>query len=149
VRFGPVAPAALPAALDVSFLGGVHPSVLPGIYAASTVAIFPARPEPLQEAKCSVRLATTLLNGVPVVASAVGEQSHFGANGAAALLPADATPAHFADAVATLLEAPAARAAMVAQAHSHLAAHYQWSQLAAQLAGFYALLLHRRGRPTP
>jgi glycosyltransferase involved in cell wall biosynthesis len=132
--------------VDVLFLGTVPPQSLPGLYAASTVAIFPAHPEPLQEAKCSVRLATTLLNGVPVVASAVGEQSHFGAEGAALLLPPHAGPADFAASVSTLLDSSEERGAMVARARAHLAAHYQWRDLSARLAAFYDRLQVERGR---
>lgn len=124
--------------LIVDFLGAVPSADLAILYSRSTVAIFPARPEPLQQAKCSVRLATTLLNGVPVVASTVGEQQNYGADGAAMLLPADATPAAFAHAVAGLLADAPARKAMVTRARGHLAAHYQWSDLAARLAAFYA-----------
>lgn len=125
------------AAQVVHWLGGVPASSLPGIYAASDVAIFPARPTPVQLAKCSVRLATTLLNGVPVVASAVGEQAHYGAEGAARLLSAQATPGEFAAATVSLLHDPAAAQAMVAAARTHLARHYQWDDLADQLGAFY------------
>lgn len=126
---------------SVHFLGAVAKPALPGLYAASTLAIFPAHAEPLQEAKCSVRLASTLLAGVPVVASAVGEQQHYGADGSACLLPAEATPQAFAGAVAALLAAPEERGAMVARARAHLTAHYQWPQLAAHLDAYYTHLL--------
>jgi hypothetical protein len=65
---------------------------LPSLYPHIGCAIFPAQPTVLQQAKCSVRLATTLLSGVPVVASAVGEQAAYGAEGAANLVPAGALP---------------------------------------------------------
>ncbi len=133
---------------DVVFLGAVPRQALPGLYAAATVAIFPARAEPLQEAKCSVRLASSLLAGVPVVASAVGEQQQYGAAGSACLLPADATPQHFARAVAELLAAPEERGAMVARARAHLAERYQWSHLAALLDDYYTHLLEWRGHRT-
>ncbi len=122
---------------EVIFLGSVAPETLPALHAAAHVAIFPARAEPLQEAKCSVRLATTLLAGTPVVASAVGEQAHFGAGGAACLLPPTASPADFARAVAGLLGAPAERSRMVERARVHLGADYSWSGLSARLAAFY------------
>jgi glycosyltransferase involved in cell wall biosynthesis len=93
---------------------------------------------PLHQAKCSVRLATTLLHGVPVVASAVGEQATYGAEGAASLVSPQATPSEFAAAVVDLIRQPAAQAAMVRQARQRLAAAYQWSDLGAQLNKFYA-----------
>ena len=123
---------------EVHWLGGVDQASLPAIYAASDVAIFPAQPTPLQEAKCSVRLATSLLRGVPVVASAVGEQAHYGANGSALLLPPSASPRDFAAAALGLARDQTAADAMVDAARAHLARHYQWDDLAARLRAFYA-----------
>ena len=131
-----------PAAADqVIWLGYVPQSTQPGIYAAVTCAIFPAAPTPLQAAKCSVRLATTLLKGVPVVASAVGEQAHYGAAGAARLVPADATPADFAAAVAAVMADPVSQVALSAAAQTHLLTAYAWARMGSRLAGFYAELL--------
>jgi glycosyltransferase involved in cell wall biosynthesis len=130
-----------PNALEVHWLGGVARDSLPGIYAASDVAIFPAQPTPLQEAKCSVRLATSLLRGVPVVASAVGEQAHYGADGAALLLPHQAPASEFAAAALRLAQDRAAAQRMVAAAHTHLTRHYQWDHLAARLGDFYQQFL--------
>lgn len=119
------------------WLGGVAPQTVPGLYAAASAAIYPAADVPLQQAKCSVRLATTLLHGVPVVASAVGEQAHYGAEGAARLVAADASPAHFAAATVDLLRDDGARRAMLQRARARLAAHYRWDDLAARLHQFY------------
>ncbi len=121
---------------NVTWLGYLPAPVLPALYAASDVAIFPAAATILQEAKCSVRLATTLLGGVPVVASAVGEQSQYGDAGSALLLPANATPAQFADATVALLADAGARAQMIVNARRHLAETYQWAQLGATYGEF-------------
>ncbi len=134
-RLGAVSSAQAPA---VHWLGGVDRASLPGIYAACDVAIFPAQPTPLQEAKCSVRLATSLLRGVPVVASAVGEQTYYGAEGAARLLPANATPHAFAAAALEVAQDRTQARAMVDAARAHLARHYQWDDLAARFGAFYA-----------
>lgn len=107
------------------------------LYTQSACAIFPSLATPLHEAKCSVRLATTLLHGVPVVASAVGEQAHYGAAGAAHLLPADATPAAFAAAVAQVLADPARPATLRQQGRQRLLDTYDWAKLGARLAQFY------------
>lgn len=125
------------------WLGGVAPESVPGLYAAATCAVYPAADVPLQQAKCSVRLAGTLLHGVPVVASAVGEQAHYGADGAARLVPAEASPGEFAAAVVGLLHDPAACAAMLARARARLAAHYRWDDLAARLHEFYGELIRK------
>ena len=57
------------AAAQVEWLGYVQPATLPQLYAQVACAIFPSSRTPLLEAKCSVKLATTLLSGVPVVAT--------------------------------------------------------------------------------
>ncbi len=58
----------------VTWLGYVDPPALAAAINTADCAIFPAADVPLNQAKCSVRLATTLMAGLPVVASAVGEQ---------------------------------------------------------------------------
>ncbi len=103
-----------------AWLGHVDRSTIDRLYRESDCAIFPAEEEPLQQAKCSVRLATTLLNGVPVVASAVGEQAAYGANGAADLIDPEATPEEFADAVYALLCDRHRQEVMVRSARQHL-----------------------------
>ena len=112
-------------------------ALTPTLYTQSACAIFPSLATPLHEAKCSVRLATTLLHGVPVVASAVGEQAHYGAAGAAHLLLADATPAAFAAAVAQVLADPARQVALRQQGRQRLLETYDWAKLGAQLEAFY------------
>ena len=111
------------------------------LYAESVCAIFPSQKSPLHEAKSSVRLATTLLRGLPVVASAVGEQAYYGAAGTAHLVPAEASPAEFATEVATVLAAPAMRATLRQQARQRLLDNYHWEKLGAQLEAFYGKVL--------
>jgi glycosyltransferase involved in cell wall biosynthesis len=126
------------AAQQVEWLGFVTPEQQELLCRTASCAVFPAMPIPLLQAKCSVRLATTLLHGVPVVASAVGEQSAYGANGAALLVSPEASPGEFAATVLTLLDDPTAQAAMVAAARRHLCTAYSWPQLGDQLMDFYA-----------
>ena len=129
------------AAAAVEWIGYVPPADLPDLYARISCAVFPAADVPLQQAKCSVRLATTLLQGLPVVASAVGEQAAYGADGAARLLPATATPAEFAAAVDEVLEHPEEQIALGAAARRRLLQRYSWTTLGEQLFAFYAKML--------
>lgn len=131
---------------SIDWLGFVTPPMQRELYARAHCAIFPARAEPLQQAKCSVRLATTLLHGVPVVASAVGEQRSYGGDGAARLVAAEATPHEFGAAVSALLDDPAARRAMTDRAATRLVAAFNWADSAAQLADFYTQILTGRAR---
>lgn len=125
------------AASSVTWLGYVERTQLAALYAQIGCAIFPAEPTVLQQAKCSVRLATTLLSGVPVVASAVGEQEAYGAEGAAHLVPIGATPEEFATAVAAVLAAPSAQTALSATARRRLLEQYNWPALGGRLHAFY------------
>lgn len=129
---------------QITWTGYIPSPELPVLYAKATVAIFPALPVPLQQAKCSVRLATTLLHGVPVVASAVGEQSYYGAEGAATLVPADATPEQFAKTTTQLIRNPKHNASSRTdrvEATNRLVTRYAWSRLTAPLPAFYSDLL--------
>jgi glycosyltransferase involved in cell wall biosynthesis len=127
---------------QVRWLGLVPPTELASLYRGATCAIFPAAPVPLQQAKCSVRLATTLLQGIPVIASAVGEQASYGAEGAARLVPAEATPAEFAVAVAEVLYNPTAGAALATHARTRLVERFNWETLGQQLMAFYVKVMH-------
>lgn len=121
----------------VEWLGYVPTEQLPALYANVVCAIFPTENQPLHQAKCSVKLATTLLHGAPVIASAVGEQAYYGADGAACLVPPDATPAQFATAVAQLVQQPQQRASVRQRARARLLTVYHWEKLGGALEQFY------------
>jgi glycosyltransferase involved in cell wall biosynthesis len=133
--------AASAAAGVVEWRGYVQGADLPALYAATGCAIFPAADVPLQQAKCSVRLATTLLQGVPVVASAVGEQARYGADGAARLLSPDATPSEFAATVDEVLRHPQQQVELAQAAARRLLERYAWPRLGQSLSDFYTNLL--------
>lgn len=122
---------------NITWMGYVEPTRLADLYQQVACAIFPAQATPLNLAKCSVRLATTLLHGVPVVASAVGEQANYGRAGAARLVPAEASPAAFADALLEVIANPAQQRALTRQARQQLLHRYHWSHLGDQLLAFY------------
>lgn len=124
---------------QVRWTGYVPANELRDLYAQATCAIFPAMSIPLLQAKCSVRLATTLLHGVPVIASAVGEQVSYGAEGAATLVPAEATPSEFAQIVANIIRTDNLQTRH--DATSSLLTRYAWSHLTATLPAFYESLL--------
>ena len=126
---------------QVKWLGYVQPEDLPALYANSTCAIFPAEAVPLMQAKCSVKLATTLLHGLPTVASDVGEQANYGASGAARLVPASATPVEFAQAVAETIANPAQHALLRTRGTQRLVTRYAWPHLTRDLIAFYRALL--------
>lgn len=128
----------------ITWLGYVPPTQLAEVYARSDCAVFPAANIPLNQAKCSVKLANTLLDGVPVIASAVGEQARYGADGAARLVPAEAGPAEFAAAVVDVLAQSGQQAQLAQRARTWLLSRYSWQRLGDELLGFYGQVLERR-----
>ena len=115
--------------------------MMPRVLAESGCVFFPSEKTSLHEAKCSVRLATTLLQGAPVVASAVGEQASYGAAGAAHLVSPTATPAEFAAAVAQVLADPARQSDLRQQGRQRLLETYDWAKLGAKLEQFYGEMM--------
>jgi glycosyltransferase involved in cell wall biosynthesis len=89
-----------------------------------------------------------LLHGVPVIASAVGEHVNYGADGAARLVPAEATASDFAEAVARFIDEISRDSTQVMferrQATERMVQRYDWSTLTAPLPDFYANLLRQR-----
>jgi glycosyltransferase involved in cell wall biosynthesis len=82
-----------------------------------------------------------MLDGIPVVASAVGEQARYGANGAARLVAADASPRQFAAEVVKLLAKRQEQALMTEQARTWLLSRYNWSLLGEELLTFYGQIM--------
>lgn len=125
------------AAASICWLGLITRGEILDLYRTSSCAIFPAQNVPLQQAKCSVRLATTLLYGVPVIASAVGQQSEYGANHVARLVNPAASAEDFAEAVVDLLVRAPDRESVREAAQKHLIENFSWSKLGSQLHTFY------------
>jgi len=133
--------------MQVEWLGLIPSNEITDLYIRATCAIFPAEDVPLQQAKCSVRLATTLLNGVPVIASAVGQQAEYGAERAAVLIDHRgqicADPASFSNAVVAVLREPEQQRDLVAAAQARLLSEYNWQKLGDSLADFYVEMIKR------
>lgn len=122
---------------NVVWRGYVNPRDLADLYADVDCAIFPSDDTDLHRAKCSVRMATALQWSVPTVASAVGEQASYGADGAARLVPAGASPSEFARAVAEVLCDSSMRQDLGTQAAARMQGVYDWHTLAESLSRFY------------
>lgn len=120
--------------------GHVRIDALRRLYESCACAVFPAQETPLQQAKCSVRLATTLLHGIPTVATAVGEQTHYGEAGGVKLLAPHAAPEAYAQAVMEILAEPEPRLSAQRAARPHLLQQYNWRTLGKRLLDFYQSL---------
>jgi len=124
----------------VRWLGHIRSDQITSLYESCACAIFPAQPTRLQQAKCSVRLATTLLHGVPIVASAVGEQTTYGTTGGVELIAVDAPPTHFALRVVDVLRQPSLYRERQQANRSQLLEAYNWESLGEKLYRFYSTL---------
>lgn len=127
----------------IDWRGHIPIDRLTSLYESSACAVFPAQATPLQQAKCSVRLATTLLHGVPIVASAVGEQIAYGRTGAVELVDPAARPDTFAHAVLKVLADPSRLAQRQSDERARLLAEYAWPRLGDRLLQFYSAVLAR------
>lgn len=131
--------------MRVETMGFVQREQLPALLQSATCAVFPSEETPLLQAKCSVRLATVLQHGVPVVASAVGEQSAYGGEGAAILVAPEASPEEFAQRVVELLHSPDKQSELSAASRGRMAERYAWPLLAARLERLYVDMLGDAG----
>ncbi len=90
----------------VEWLGYVEPATLPDLYDRAHCAIVPARESAANLAKCSMRMLDVIANGMPCVASRVGEQARFGDLSQVTLLDATVTSSMFVAAVVARLHHP-------------------------------------------
>lgn len=125
---------------QIHWLGYVEKERLQSLYESCNCAIFPAQETSLQQAKCSVKMATTLLHGIPIIASAVGEQQAYGQMAGVLLVSPGASPVEFADAVVNVLENPAEQTRKQRAALPHLLQNYSWENLGQRLLHFYRTL---------
>lgn len=124
----------------IEWLGYVEPETLPDLYAHSHCAIVPARESAANLAKCSVRMLGLIANGLPCVASQVGEQIRFADSPLVTLLEATASSQKFAAAVADKLRQPVPRQDTLGTSIP------TWSDLALHLDNFYRTL-YRQAQP--
>ncbi len=122
---------------SVSYVGWVEREELAGYFAAAQAALYPFDDTLINRTKCSVKLGALLAHGVPVVASAVGQNCEYIEHGASGLLvPAGAVDA-FAAAVLRLLTEPGLAQRLGHGASRRMAEHFHWDRLAAQAEAAY------------
>lgn len=117
---------------SVRYAGFVDPQQIAAHFAASDLAIHPYDDTLINRTKCSVKLGELLAYGLPVVASAVGQNSEYIEHGVSGLLvpPGDVTG--FAEAVLRLLAEPDLRRKLGGEARRRMAEQYSWDRLAGQ-----------------
>jgi glycosyltransferase involved in cell wall biosynthesis len=126
---------------SVEYLGWLEGDELRRRQQTVLLAIFPYQDTLINRAKCSAKLVELMAAGLAVVATDVGENSHYIEHGVSGwLVPADDNDA-FAHAVALLFENQQLRARLGQGARQRILNDFQWSTLAerAEQAYFRAL----------
>lgn len=117
--------------------GWVEPAQLAALMAGADVAIYPFDDTLVNRSKSSVKLLELLAAGLPVVASAVGQNAEVIVDGQSGLLVAPGDAAVFAAAVSDLLDDADLRARLAAGAQTRVREQFRWSLLAPKVLGLY------------
>ena len=118
--------------------GWVPLAELPDHFAAADLAIYPYDDTLVNRTKCSVKLASLLAAGVPVVAEAVGQNAAYIRDGQTGLLTPPGDPAALAGACLALLGDRERRERLGRAAAEEMATTYSWDHLAEGLVAVYA-----------
>ena len=123
--------ASLGLAEAVRYAGWVQPEELPGYFAAAQAAIYPYEDTLISRCKCSAKLIEMLAHGVPLVASAVGQNSEYIEHGVSGLLAPAGDNAALAAGVVRLLADHELAARLGEGARQRMAGPFSWERLAA------------------
>ncbi|MEW5960319.1 MAG: glycosyltransferase [Chloroflexota bacterium] len=107
-------------------------------FQAATVAVYPYAATLLNRTKCSVKLIELMAAGLPVVASAVGQNCEYIRHEVSGLLIPPADDDAFAAAVVSLLNDPRRRQQLGQAARQTILEHYTWDRLAQVVEKAYA-----------
>jgi len=121
----------------VHCVGWVEPAELDDYLAAAQVALYPFDDNLINRTKCSAKLAELLAHGVPVVASAVGQNCEYIEQGETGLLVPPGDGERFAGAVLRLLADPQLARRLGRSARQRMAEEFNWDRLAAQAEAAY------------
>lgn len=123
----------------LAYAGWVEPSALPAHFAAAQVAIFPCADTLINRCKCSVKLTELLVQGVPVIASDVGQNGEYIRHGESGLLVPAGDSAGFAQAVLRLLQEPERARRLGEAARQRMREHFDWGHLAERAEAAYRM----------
>lgn len=119
------------------WLDWIPPEELPALFARTTVALVPLADSLVNRCRCSAKLALLLAAGVPVVASAVGENVSYVRDGLDGLLVPAGDVTALATATLALLADAGLRARLAETARRRLGETFAWPLLARQVADAY------------
>ncbi len=120
--------------------GWVEPDRLPEVLAQADVGIYLMDDTLLNRTKCPVKLGDMLAVGLPVVAEAVGQVGEYVVHGRTGLLRPSGDVAGLVTDLVHLLQNPAERQQLAANASAHIQTHFSWEKLAITLESAYSTL---------
>lgn len=126
----------------IDYRGWLEPTQIPAVLAAVTVALAPLRDTLINRSRGLAKLLELMSNGLPIVASDVGQAREYIANEQAGLLVPPGDPAAMAVAVLRLLDDSRLRACLSAGARA-AAAQFSWDSLAITAERAYAVAMQR------
>ena len=127
---------------SMEYLGWLEGDELRQQQQAAQLAIFPYQDTLINRTKCSVKLIELMASGLPVVATDVGENSHYIEHGVSGWLVPPGDKEAFVNAVASLLKDLQLRTRLGKGARQRILDEFKWSNLAerAEQAYLRALL---------
>lgn len=125
--------------------GWVEPAALVELMAAADAALYPFDDTLVNRSKSSVKLLELLAAGLPVVASAVGQNAEVIVDGQSGLLVPPGDAAAFAAALGRLLDDAALRQRLSAGARARVREAFRWSLLAPRVLPLYGSRADPRG----
>ena len=127
---------------SMEYLGWLEGDELRRRQQAAHVAILPYQDTLINRTKCSVKLIELMASGLPVVATDVGENSHYIEHGVSGWLVPPGDKEAFVNAVASLLKDLQLRTRLGKRARQRILDEFKWSNLAerAEQAYLRALL---------
>ncbi len=131
--------AALGVQQAVLFTGQVPHHSIPAYLSLATVSVDPVYDNAVARARSPLKIAESMVLGVPVVSSPVGDRAAMLDEGRAGVLVAAGSAPALADGLARVLADAAYRQRMSQHARQHVVRRYTWEQLGAQWAAVYAM----------
>jgi len=122
---------------QVLFTGHLPHAVIPAYLSLAELSVDPVRDDPVARARSPLKIAESMVLGVPVITGDVGDRAAMLADGRAGVLVTPGDARALAEAMTTLLGNPALHHALHHAAQQHVRQHYTWDQLARQWATIY------------
>ncbi len=126
---------------QIVYLGWPGRAVMPGIFAASDVAIVPFDDTLVNRTKCSAKLVELMAAGLAVVADAVGQNREYIEADVSGVLVQPGDVDAFARAIITLLEDPDHRQQLADAARRRIAEHFTWQHLVGDVEKAYEVAM--------